>query len=164
MESVLYSIWRVDVRNLVRNKLTISRDYHIQPSEIDKMVYFEYEYILEDINEERKEQEKRNQEEEKKYGNLTSGMNQNSMMRNISRNMPITQNHNMGININKPSLYNSSRINVNFTNNQNSDNLPTQPSSINNSINNNACFNINSKNEYKPMNSDDFVDKNCSLM
>ena len=83
---------------------------------------------------------------------------------NISRNMPITQNHNMGININKPSLYNSSRINVNFTNNQNSDNLPTQPSSINNSINNNACFNINSKNEYKPMNSDDFVDKNCSLM
>lgn len=88
MESVLYSIWRVDVRNLVRNKLTISRDYHIQPSEIDKMVYFEYEYILEDINEERKEQEKRNQEEEKKYSNLTSGMNQNSMMRNISRNMP----------------------------------------------------------------------------
>ena len=88
MESALYSIWRVDVRNLVRSKLIISRDYHIQPSEIDKMVYFEYEYILEDINEERKEQEKRNQEEEKKYGNLTSGMNQNSMMRNISRNMP----------------------------------------------------------------------------
>lgn len=75
----------MDVRNLVRSKLVIARDYHIQPSEIDKMVYFEYEYILEDINEERKEQEKRNAEEEKKYGDIGKGMNYNSMMRNMTK-------------------------------------------------------------------------------
>ena len=95
MESALYSIWRVDVRNLVRSKLIISRDYHIQPSEIDKMVYFEYEYILEDVNEERKEQEKKNQEDEKKYGNLMGGMNPNSMMRNMNKNMPSMPKFNM---------------------------------------------------------------------
>lgn len=88
MESVLYSIWQVDVRNLVRNKTVIARDYHIQPSEIDRMVFFEYEYILEDINEERKEQEKRNKEDEKKYGNLGKTPNYNSIMRGMSNNMP----------------------------------------------------------------------------
>ena len=31
------------------------------------MVYFEYEYILEDIKKEQKEAEKRNKEDEKKY-------------------------------------------------------------------------------------------------
>ena len=67
MESALYSIWQVDVRNLVKNKLFICKEYHIQPSEIDRMVYFEYEYILEDIKKEQKEAEKRNKEDEKKY-------------------------------------------------------------------------------------------------
>ena len=52
MESVLYSIWQVDVRNLVINKLYICKEYHIQPSEIDRMVYFEYEYMEEEIKKE----------------------------------------------------------------------------------------------------------------
>lgn len=65
MESVLYSMWSIDVRNLVQNKFIICREYHIQPSEIDKMFMYEYEYLLEDIRDYVKKQEKQRQEEEK---------------------------------------------------------------------------------------------------
>jgi len=95
MESVLYSIWQVDVRNLVKNKLYICRDWHIQPSEIDRLVYFEYEYILQDINKENKEQEKRNKEDEKKYGNMGKLPNYNNMMNSASHNMPKMPSFNM---------------------------------------------------------------------
>ena len=80
---------------MAKSKLYICRDWHIQPSEIDKLVYFEYEYILEDINKENKEQEKRNKEEEKRYGNLGKTPNYGSMMNNVSRNMPSMPTFNM---------------------------------------------------------------------
>ena len=88
MESALYSIWQVDVRNLVKNKLYICKEYHIQPSEIDRLVYFEYEYMLEDIKTEQKEAEKKNKEDEKKYGNLGKTPNYNQLMNNVGRSMP----------------------------------------------------------------------------
>lgn len=87
MESVTYSLFLVDIRNLVRNKLNICKEYHIQPSEIDRMPFYEYEYMLEDINADIKEQEKRQKEEEKKYGNVSTP-NYNQMMRNASSNLP----------------------------------------------------------------------------
>ena len=72
---------------MVRNKLNICKEYHIQPSEIDRMPFYEYEYMLEDINADIKEQEKRQKEEEKKYGNVSTP-NYNQMMRNASSNLP----------------------------------------------------------------------------
>lgn len=87
MESVTYSLFLVDIRNLVRNKLNICKNYNIQPSEIDRMPFYEYEFVLEDINADIKEQEKRQKEDEKKYGNI-SAPNYNQMMGNMSRNMP----------------------------------------------------------------------------
>jgi len=80
---------------LVKNKLYICRDWHIQPSEIDRLVYFEYEYILQDINKENKEQEKRNKEDEKKYGNMGKLPNYNNMMNSASHNMPKMPSFNM---------------------------------------------------------------------
>jgi len=35
---------------LVRNKLLICKEYNIQPSELDRMAFYEYEQILEEIN------------------------------------------------------------------------------------------------------------------
>lgn len=87
MESVTYSLFLVDIRNLVRNKLNICKEYHIQPSEIERMPFYEYEYMLEDINADIKEQEKRQKEEEQKYGNISTP-NYNQMMRNASANLP----------------------------------------------------------------------------
>ena len=87
MELVLYSLWQVDVKNLVQNKVFICKEYHIQPSEIDRMVFFEYEYLLEYIRNEQQEQKKQREEEEKKYGSMNMP-NYSSMMNNVSKSVP----------------------------------------------------------------------------
>ena len=52
------------------------------------MPFYEYEYVLEDINADVKEQEKRQKEDEKKYGDSAAMPNYSQMMNNMSRNMP----------------------------------------------------------------------------
>ena len=85
-------MWRVNLRNLVKNKLFISKEWHIQPSEIDKLVYYEYEEFLEEINEYNKEQEKQQKEERKQYDNMNKSMpnmnNMGSMMKNYQNSLP----------------------------------------------------------------------------
>ncbi len=73
---------------MVKNKLIIARDYHIQPSEIDELVFFEYEYILEDITKEQKEAEKKNKEEQKQYSGTGKVPNYNQISSSLSRSMP----------------------------------------------------------------------------
>jgi len=82
-------MFRVNIRNLVKNKLSIAREWHIAPSEVDRMVYFEYEQILEEINEVNKEQQKQREEEEKKYQSMNKTVpNMNNMMSNMQRSLP----------------------------------------------------------------------------
>lgn len=50
---------------MVRNKLYISKDFNIQPSEIDRMVYYEYEQLLDDIKEMRDKEEEERKKQEK---------------------------------------------------------------------------------------------------
>lgn len=92
MEQALYLLWRVNLRNLVKNKLYICKEWHIQPSEIDKMIYFEYEQMLEDIQEFNKEQEKQNKEEQKQYNSMMSQsksmQNYNNMYKNAQQSLP----------------------------------------------------------------------------
>ena len=78
----------MDIRNLVRNKLNICKEYHIQPSEIDRLQYYEYEYMLEEINKDIKEQEKRQKEQEKQQQHAGSMPNYNQIMRNAQASIP----------------------------------------------------------------------------
>ena len=48
----------INLRNLTKNKLFICKEYHIQPSEIDRMQFWEYEWYTDEIKEITKEQEK----------------------------------------------------------------------------------------------------------
>ena len=74
---------------MVKNELYICKEWHIQPSEINRLPYYEYEWILEDINEDHKEQEKRSKEEQKQYDSMKQSMpNLNNMQRNIGKSMP----------------------------------------------------------------------------
>lgn len=73
---------------MVKNKLHICKEWHIQPSEIDKFVFYEYEWILEEINVIQKEQEKQRQEEEKKYSSMQSAYKQPKMPSMPKLNMP----------------------------------------------------------------------------
>jgi len=79
-------MWSIDVRNLVQNKFVICREYHIQPSEIDRMYMFEYEYLLEDIKKYNKQQEEQRKKDEQKHNYKTPNMNQ--MMSNAHNSIP----------------------------------------------------------------------------
>lgn len=72
---------------MVRSKLYICKEWHIQPSEIDRLPYYEYELMCENINIAQKEQEKQAKEQEKQYSGLHKSMNPNSMM-SAMKNMP----------------------------------------------------------------------------
>ena len=66
MESAIYLMFAIRRNDSVRNDLYICRDYHIQPSELRRLPYFEYEIILEsiqEINKKAEEDEKRRQKE-----------------------------------------------------------------------------------------------------
>ena len=68
---------------MVRDKLYISKEYGISPSEVNKLFYFEYEQIKMEINLIQKEQEKREKEQEKQY----KGMNPSSISRSMQNSM-----------------------------------------------------------------------------
>lgn len=76
---------------MVRNKLYICKEWHIQPSEINVMPFYEYEQILQEINIVQKEQEKRQQQQEKQQNSMMKGFNPSTMMnsfRNTTNNLP----------------------------------------------------------------------------
>ena len=68
---------------MVRNKLFICKEYHIQPSEIDKFSFYEYEIVLTEIKKIQEEQEKERESHEKEMGKY----NPKSMMRSMSSSM-----------------------------------------------------------------------------
>lgn len=80
-------MYSIDLRNLVKNKLYICKNYHIQPSEIDKMEYFNYEYMLEDIKEIQDEEQKRAEEQESSSGMSDMSKQMRSMQNSMTNTM-----------------------------------------------------------------------------
>jgi hypothetical protein len=90
LEFNIIKLFNINLINLIKNKVALSKNFNIAPSEIDKMYYWEYEYFLEEVNNNIKAENERQEKENEKYGN----MNPNSMMRNASKYMPKTGNMN----------------------------------------------------------------------
>lgn len=84
---LVYAPFRIDIEQMIKNFLYICKDYHIQPSEINKMPYYQYEIYLEEINAIQKEQEKENKRQEKESAAMHKNMNPSSMMKNINSSM-----------------------------------------------------------------------------
>lgn len=68
MESAIYLTLTVDRNVSARNDLFICRDYHIQPSELKQLPYWEYEIIIENIQEINKKQEEEEKQRQKNGG------------------------------------------------------------------------------------------------
>lgn len=84
MEFSIIKLFIVNLVQLIKNKVSLSKHFYIAPSEIDRMYYWEYEYMLDEVNNNIKEENERNEKENGKYGN----MNPRSMMRDAGRYMP----------------------------------------------------------------------------
>ena len=69
---------------LIKSKAILAKEFHIQPSEIDIMPMWEYEYFIRFINEAVKEENDRQQSEMSKYNvndykKMTNSSNMNKM-------------------------------------------------------------------------------------
>lgn len=66
-ESYIFGLWKISIINLVKKKVSLAKNFHIQPSEIDNMVMWEYEYFLKEMNDQIEEENKETQEKIKNY-------------------------------------------------------------------------------------------------
>lgn len=72
MEYVVYSLFRVDIENLVRNKVHIAKNFHISPSEIEQLPYWEYEYMMKEMTDTIKKENEDHKKQEEQYGDINS--------------------------------------------------------------------------------------------
>ena len=80
-------MFRINLENLIKNKIYIAREYHIQPSEIDKIPFYEYEIYLEQMNLIAKKQEEENKKQQEEYEGMRSSMNPAKMMSDMKSGM-----------------------------------------------------------------------------
>ena len=84
---IVYDMFRINLENLIKNKIYIAREYHIQPSEIDKIPFYEYEIYLEQMNLIAKKQEEENRKQQEEYEGMRSSMNPAKMMSGMKNGM-----------------------------------------------------------------------------
>jgi hypothetical protein len=58
---------KIDLLHLIQIKANLAKNFHIQPSEIDKMQMWEYELFLKYLNDSIKEENDRQEKEMSKY-------------------------------------------------------------------------------------------------
>jgi hypothetical protein len=91
IEVAIYSLFMIDILNYVKVKSILAKEFHIQPSEIDKLPAWEYELFMKEINNAVKEENERHQTEMDKSGYNNPKqfeMQQRNMEKQAMRNMP----------------------------------------------------------------------------
>lgn len=83
MEFSIIKLFIINLVQLIKNKVALAKNFYIAPSEIDRLFYWEYEYMFDEINKSIKAENERNEKENAKYGD----MNPRSMMRDAGRYM-----------------------------------------------------------------------------
>lgn len=68
IETAIFNLFKLDILNFIHIKAILAKEFHIQPSEIDKMPAWEYELFMREINNAVKEDNERNKQEIDKAG------------------------------------------------------------------------------------------------
>lgn len=87
IEYDIFSLIRIDLVNLIRLKAQLAKEFHIQPSEIDRMQVWEYELFIKLLNDLVKEA---NEEQEAEHGKYSADQYMKSAQRMMPKipNMP----------------------------------------------------------------------------
>lgn len=93
IERAIIALWMINIENLVTNKVQLAKNFHIQPSEIDKMSMWEYEMFMKILNKAVDEENKKQNDEMKKYDidsyrKMANPSNMNKMMNPQMPKMP----------------------------------------------------------------------------
>lgn len=90
IESAIFNMFKIDIVNLIKIKVSLAKEFHIQPSEIDKMVFWEYELFMKELNASVKEDNKRQEKEMENsgYGDIKKMTDYKSIERQYKSSMP----------------------------------------------------------------------------
>lgn len=91
LEFSIIKLFIINLIQLIKNKVALSKNFYISPSEIDKLYYWEYEYMLDEVNETIKKENERNEKEQSKYGNMSPS----SLMREAKSAVPKMSSYNL---------------------------------------------------------------------
>lgn len=83
LEYSIFGLFTIDLHNFIYIKAILAKEFHIQPSELERMPAWEYELFMQEINKAIKEDNKRNKEEEDKYN--VNDMRKMADRRNIDK-------------------------------------------------------------------------------
>lgn len=83
LEYSIFGLFTIDLQNFIYIKAILAKEFHIQPSELERMPAWEYELFMQEINKAIKEDNKRNKEEEDKYN--VNDMRKMADRRNIDK-------------------------------------------------------------------------------
>jgi len=83
LEYSIFGLFTIDLQNFIYIKAILAKEFHIQPSELERMPAWEYEMFMQEINKAIKEDNKRNKEEEDKYN--VNDMRKMTERRNIDK-------------------------------------------------------------------------------
>jgi hypothetical protein len=106
---LIYSLFKVDLVNLIKIKAILAKEFHIQPSEVDDMFVWEYELFIKELSSLVKEENDKQQKEMDKAGlkdaqKMSNPNNIRTMQAAAMPNMP-NYNINMGnMNMSTPKL------------------------------------------------------------
>ena len=94
IESAIFGLFRIDLINYIKVKSILAKEFHIQPSEIDRMPAWEYELFMREINTAVKEENKRNEQEMNNSGyndakKMASYKNIDNMQNKYARNYKV---------------------------------------------------------------------------
>jgi deoxycytidine triphosphate deaminase len=99
VERAIIALWMINIENLITNKVHLAKNFHIQPSEVDKMPMWEYEIFMKTLNEVVDEDNKKQQGEMDKYdiNSYKKMANPSNMNKVMSQQMPKMPNMNFSM-------------------------------------------------------------------
>lgn len=93
IEGAIFTLFKINIIEYVKVKAILAKQFHIQPSEIDNMPYWEYEIFVKHINdlvenENNQQEQAMNKYHVDEYMNMARPGNMQKMMSNAQPKMP----------------------------------------------------------------------------
>lgn len=90
LDKAIYHLFFIDVIQQIKVKAAMSKQFHIAPSEIDKLPYWEYELWMKELNDLVKEENEEQQDQLDKYhvSDIMSSMSSGKFMKNMQPETP----------------------------------------------------------------------------
>lgn len=82
---MFFSLFQIDVIEHIKSRLYLAKEYNLPPSEVDKLKYYEFEIICDEIKEYNEKQKK--EEDKQRKSTNQSLPDVNSMMTTMNTNM-----------------------------------------------------------------------------